>query len=873
MMDDVVPQTVLETIFAWSESRPLWQRYALRRIIVDGTPDEEALTCLLQICKKEHDGSVVEADYAVLEEAHLPVDPGEGESIRLASMGEIIGVNQLAANQTLSFNIDGITVIYGPNGSGKSGYSRVLKKACRSRHASSIIPDIYNPPPTGYATATLSVAKSDGTVTEYGWEDNGNDDPSDLSAITVFDRDCASVHLQKNNNVMFRPFGLDIPDDLAGVCQQLKDKLAAEKSILEHNRSAVFDTPHWSVNSSIGKVLSALSHDTDLAFVTPASSFSEEQESRLTALQSDLSKSPQQAAIEQRRNATRLAQMVAVLKRVAVSCSDETVQDLLLLKQTADMARETANVAASTAFSGLPIEGVGSPIWKGLWDAARNYSNVIGEEGVPFPPESGDTCVLCHQSISQDVARKMSGFEEFIQTDTETTANAAEVEFQEAFNLFSGRVYGIRQVGLARQFLATSNTELASTVLRCMASAKLRQKQFLAKVSDGTDLKLCPLAECPIQEVEDIISKINGYATSLEAGGDGEERVSLEKERDELLDLKQADSLLAVGTAEIERLKSLELIRKCMRDMNTRAITELGNRIADELITPSMRDQFQAEIVELVANRVRVEVVRSGGRFGSPQYEVRFLRKPDAPVGDILSEGEQTCVALSAYLTELSNASHTSALVFDDPVTSLDHRWRNKVAKRLVKEASFRQVVVFTHDLIFVNDLHELANISETPVSLANLTRTPDGVGVVNENLPWDKSGVPQRIDMLEKETRNAARILDGGDEERYRRMAHSIYNQLRSAWERGLEDIVFAGVLMRHRDYIKPKNLKKVTVLDDSDVATFQSGFEKCCDYVDAHDMSRGRDSEPPNPDEILADIESLKQWADNLKAKHKAI
>jgi len=83
----------------------------------------------------------------------------------------------------------------------------------------------------------------------------------------------------------------------------------------------------------------------------------------------------------------------------------------------------------------------------------------------------------------------------------------------------------------------------------------------------------------------------------------------------------------------------------------------------------------------------------------------------------------------------------------------------------------------------------------------------------------------------------------------------------------------VFAGVLMRHRDYIKPTYLKKVTVLDETDVAAFQSGFEKCCDYVDAHDMSRGRDGEPPNPYDILSDIQDLKEWANSLKEKHKAI
>ena len=72
-----------------------------------------------------------------------------------------------------------------------------------------------------------------------------------------------------------------------------------------------------------------------------------------------------------------------------------------------------------------------------------------------------------------------------------------------------------------------------------------------------------------------------------------------------------------------------------------------GHDIADKVITPKMRDQFQSEIVRLAAEKVRVEVVRSGGQFGSPQYQVRLFANPKAKVHIVLSEGEQTCVALA----------------------------------------------------------------------------------------------------------------------------------------------------------------------------------------------------------------------------------
>ena len=46
-----------------------------------------------------------------LEQDQVLVDPGEGKSIRLASISNVAGINQLATNQTLSFILDGLTAV------------------------------------------------------------------------------------------------------------------------------------------------------------------------------------------------------------------------------------------------------------------------------------------------------------------------------------------------------------------------------------------------------------------------------------------------------------------------------------------------------------------------------------------------------------------------------------------------------------------------------------------------------------------------------------------------------------------------------------------------------------------------------------------
>ena len=67
----------------------------------------------------------------------------------------------------------------------------------------------------------------------------------------------------------------------------------------------------------------------------------------------------------------------------------------------------------------------------------------------------------------------------------------------------------------------------------------------------------------------------------------------------------------------------------------------------------------------------------------------------------MLSEGEHRCVAIAAFLAELSTSESNSAIVFDDPVSSLDHVYKDNVAERLAEEGKNRQVIVFTHDHVF----------------------------------------------------------------------------------------------------------------------------------------------------------------------------
>jgi energy-coupling factor transporter ATP-binding protein EcfA2 len=796
-------QSVLDLILDWSASRPPWQRDALRRIVSKSALADADISELVTLCKKDNGRLGVALEAVPLDKAHLPSGPEGLSSVTLASIKDVIGVNQLATAQELAFAPDGVTIVYGDNGAGKSGYTRILKRVCKARHTGDIAANAFDnnaPPPS----ALLSYVTDGVPQQPLKWRNEDTPHPV-LSAVNVFDRDSGIVHVREKNEVAFRPFGLDVPDELAAACQRVKDVLTKEQGDLERSRDAIFSKPSWKSTTAVGRILSALTAATPLGPLAKLAEVSEQEKHRYRQLVEDLAKDPMKAAAEHRLFADELRQLATQLDQVASRFSDQEMTNLNALADDARGKRQAALVAADNAFSNADLAGVGGAAWQALWSAARQYSEETAYPGRPFPLPSEDAlCVLCHQQLSVTARLRLKGFDEFVRADTERQARAAEAAFTPARDRFIAQTVRVRDYVALRKRIALTDTSLARSILRFLASTRLRRRICLLALASKKPLLLPALALNPSKEVLELERRFRAYADELAKAAGEEGRKKLEAERDELADRISLEALYSKAEAEVARLAALALIAKCLPSTATTQITKLGNEIADQVITPRIRDRFQHEIVSLASNRVRVEIVRSGGKFGSPQYQIRFFANANVRVHTVLSEGEQTCVALAAFLTELATANHKSALVFDDPVSSLDHRWRKRVAQRLAEEAHQRQVIVFTHDLVFVHDLKDMAEATGTSTKLMTVARGPTGAGVITDGLPWRGTGIKDRIDKLQKEVREAQPFYDAHDEAEYRNRVFKIYNGLRSTWERAIEDIAFNGVIIRHREPLR---------------------------------------------------------------------
>ena len=267
----------------------------------------------------------------------------------------------------------------------------------------------------------------------------------------------------------------------------------------------------------------------------------------------------------------------------------------------------------------------------------------------------------------------------------------------------------------------------------------------------------------------------------------------------------------------------------------------------------------------------RVELKEVGGAEGVFYHKLILTRNPGVEVPKIVSEGEQRCISIAAFFAELSTANDPSAIVFDDPVSSLDFEWRNNVARRLVQEAANRQVIVFTHDVVFLLALKQYAGECGVEPLDQHVRRQSKGAGVCAEELPWVAMPVRGKIGYLKKEWQAADKLYRNGSQDSYEREAKYLYGLLREAWERALEEVLLSGVVERYRASVQTQRLAPLSDITEEDCKTVERAMTKCSTWLPGHDKAPAARAPVPNPEALKADIEALDGWVSFIRLRRK--
>jgi hypothetical protein len=236
-----------------------------------------------------------------------------------------------------------------------------------------------------------------------------------------------------------------------------------------------------------------------------------------------------------------------------------------------------------------------------------------------------------------------------------------------------------------------------------------------------------------------------------------------------------------------------------------------------------------------------------------------------------LSEGEHRCVALAAFMAELATIENKSGIIFDDPVSSLDHMHREAVAKRLAAEAAHRQVVVFTHDLAFLFELNRAADEAQPKpqITISSVSRGTDKAGFCRSEPPFKARRVNDITVSLTNQLANERYHFDQGNEDEWRKTVKSIAGTLRDTWEIAVEEAV-GYVIRRLSNEVKTPGLVKLTAITIPDCVAMRDGFGRCSELL--HSAAPALNRPLPRPEALSAEIDALSTWANDLRQRQAA-
>lgn len=315
------------------------------------------------------------------------------------------------------------------------------------------------------------------------------------------------------------------------------------------------------------------------------------------------------------------------------------------------------------------------------------------------------------------------------------------------------------------------------------------------------------------------------------------------------------------------RLKDLSGLQAVKTAADTSAITAKSSQLTRQYATKQILDRFTRETERLKLQKVTLEDL--GGHKGQLNQRPGLLGAShrDATARSVLSEGEQTALGLAGFFTEAEFDDSRSAIVFDDPVTSLDHVRRDHVADRLAQLAKDRQVIVFTHDVAFVADLLKAAAHEDVALTEWCIERRGDQPGVCVPAFPWKAKDIAKRLGDLTTELQQIKKDRQKLSTSEYEEKVAAWAGRLSETWERSVVSEIVDQVFDRGKNEVRVMKFRIFALITDDDRKDFDEGYGCTSKWSRRHDKALATNYVAPELDELQAELDRITAWCKRVK------
>ena len=772
------------------------------------------------------------------------------------------GVNALTESQIIEFT-PSLTIIYGANGSGKSGYVRLLKKVFYSKAPEDIIQNIHLKSGHKPVSAKFTFKSNNSDIPLlYSQKDS-----TEFGQFAVFDGKGLFKQLAEKNEFEFRPAGLSFFADYTNAIIRVEQKLNSNISIKNAGNTANELSALFDGESEIKTIVQGLSSQTRIEDLKKYVPFSDADKAKKEAVQKQYDEIllASKGKEKELRNLENIKKLLGENKGTIEIINQYFTSEYLtkIRDAIADCIKKEA-IAKSEGIENFKtdkIEGIGTEEWKNFIVAAEAFAKKQKFENNKYP-ENGDNCLLCQQPLSEDAEKLITNYWNFIKSVAEENARKSQEALEKIEKAFEKLNFD----------LFPANNTLTAWLNEKYPSELSALKQ---KLSEQKTLSLAIISDIQNKTASNRIEIKIGSEQHTKIETAINESIKVIKEDEQT---KQLEKLLKAKTLLEHKEKFNTHFSKFESFVNNQAwikkagkanfakrkITEKEKILSNKYFNQKYIDTFNEECQEL-NGKFGIEINHTGAAGKSYRQLKLKGRNPNS----VLSEGEQKVIAIADFLAEMKLSEINKGIIFDDPVNSLDEKRKREIASRLVKEASLKQVIIFTHDLVFVSSLINHCKVA----NIANSCHWIENVGGNQPGKIWLRNTPSFEKDY--KTTGKAQKYYEearkSGPEQREDKIKNG-FAALRTSYETLVVFGLFSGVVQRFEERVSVDSLGDV-VFSTEIKDKVLDGFYQCCRYMEGHSHSDKYSYKKPILENLNEEIQRFNEINKEIKGMRKAL
>lgn len=846
--------SVWDALAAWADTLRPWQRLALHLAVEHRRLTDEQTDTVYQAFRIENGLADAGAERAQPVASSFPrrLDGGDAAPLVLDRIDRLVGVNALPDGAAMTFG-EGLTVIYGRNAAGKSGFARLFANVCFSRHQPRILGNVHEAESSG-PTALFHYRLGGQAREPFAYRDGASN--ADLGRISFFDRVVADQHVSNETTFEFKPAGFDVFPELARVYGELGRRL--EQDIAIRRQPNEFAQSFLAPPTAISGLVAGISPNTDIEIVREHASYGDAETSRLAELDRQLvalrARDTRSLVQALRETKVSLERLTGELRSLADHFTLEQIELRNALAAEAKVAEEDAVTTGTDQFRRPFFRAVGSPEWEGFSGAAH----ALARAESPDYPQASDRCLLCERPFDEASRMHVETLLGYVEGATRRRADNARLAIDEAVAALQGldvAAFGettrlFEQVTTLEPDTATAITghlrAIGASRAGCVAALRERRPAASSLVVGGANIAA---------RIAALDARIDSDIVRLSAEDQQGAITELEAERQLLRHRQVLNQLLPSVERWLSDAKWCLAAERSRRALNTRHVTEKQRQLFEEIVNDRYRVRLRDEC-EALDCTMPIEL-QTTPRAGDTRRSFTIADGRHRPT-EILSDGEQRGIALADFLTEVGVNPSAAGIVLDDPVTSLDLERRERIAARLVSEAQRRQVIVFTHDLVFVNQLYKAADDADIEYEAHRIERSADGrPGEVSLRDPVGTSKFYDTTERARQYLREAREATGAARDDAIRKGMGA----LRRTIEETIAKRLFKGAVPRWEDRVIVTKLPTIN-WDNALADDLCTTFEELSRHIEGHthtEESMGAPSDIPALERYVARVDAL--------------